>query len=129
MGESRLIENSNQNRNPEASVRLQTYLGSWLENSKSFQIRRELAWNSQKTMADMEIPNKITRCVKIEIFKATGESVLLFYKCCPLLQRHHFDNDRETLKILRRRRLQKTPQMCSEYYMTRPYKEINTSLK
>ena len=54
------------------------YLGSWLEDSaKDFKIRRDLAWLAHRKLWRVWKSKNITREVKINLFKATVESVLL----------------------------------------------------
>ena len=55
------------------------YLGSWLLSSrKDFTIRRDLAWKAHKKLFRIWKSKTITRNVKINIFRATVESVLLY---------------------------------------------------
>jgi len=55
------------------------YLGSWILNSKKdFLIRKELAWKAARSLFRVWKSNTITRAVKIELFLATVESVLLY---------------------------------------------------
>ena len=55
------------------------YLGSWLENSvKDFKTRRDLAWVAHRKLWRIWKSKTITREVKINIFKATIESILLY---------------------------------------------------
>ena len=55
------------------------YLGSWLKDShKDFKIRRDLAWKAHKKLFRIWKSKTITREVKINIFRATVESVLLY---------------------------------------------------
>ena len=55
------------------------YLGSWLEDSvKDFKIRRDLAWLAHRKLWRVWKSKTITREVKINVFKATVESVLLY---------------------------------------------------
>ena len=55
------------------------YLGSWLEDSvKDFKIRRDLAWLAHRKLWRIWKSKTITRDTKINIFKATVESVLLY---------------------------------------------------
>jgi hypothetical protein len=55
------------------------YLGSWLENStKDFQIRRDLAWTAHRRLWRIWKSETITRETKLNIFKATIESILLY---------------------------------------------------
>ena len=54
------------------------YLGSWLENSvKDFKIR-SLAWMAHRKLWRIWKSKTITREIKINVFKATVESVLLY---------------------------------------------------
>ena len=54
------------------------YLGCWLENSeKDFRIRRDLAWLAHRKLWRIWKSATVTREIKINIFKATVESVLL----------------------------------------------------
>ena len=55
------------------------YLGSWLLNSTTdFKIRRDLAWTAIKKLFRVWRSNFISREVKISLFLATIESVLLY---------------------------------------------------
>ena len=55
------------------------YLGSWLEDSvKDFKIRRDLAWLANRKLWRIWKSKTITREIKVNIFKATIESVLLY---------------------------------------------------
>ena len=55
------------------------YLGSWLLSSrKDFIVRRELAWKAHKKLYRIWKSKTITRNVKINIFRATVESILLY---------------------------------------------------
>jgi hypothetical protein len=55
------------------------YLGNWILNSKKdFLIRKELAWKVARSLFRVWKSNTITRSVKIELFRATVESVLLY---------------------------------------------------
>ena len=55
------------------------YLGSWLLSSrKDFIVRRELAWKAHKKLYRIWKSKTITRNVKISIFRATVESILLY---------------------------------------------------
>ena len=54
------------------------YLGSWMESSeKDFEIRKALAWSACHKMKKIW-KSKLSRKMKIRIFKATVESVLLY---------------------------------------------------
>jgi hypothetical protein len=55
------------------------YLGSWLLNSKAdFKIRKDLAWTAIKKMYRVWKSDHIDRKVKINLFLATIESILLY---------------------------------------------------
>ena len=55
------------------------YLGSWISNStKDFQIRRDLAWTAHRRLWRIWKSETILRETKINIFKATIESILLY---------------------------------------------------
>ena len=54
------------------------YLGSWMESSeKDFEVRKALAWSACHKMKNIW-KSKLSRKIKIRIFKATVESVLLY---------------------------------------------------
>ena len=55
------------------------YLGSWLLNcSKDFEVRRALAWNACIRLVKIWKSNSVSREVKLNLFRACVESVLLY---------------------------------------------------
>ena len=55
------------------------YLGSWLLNSdKDFRVRKEFAWKAAKSLYRTWKSKTISRKVKVNLFHATIESVLLY---------------------------------------------------
>ena len=55
------------------------YLGSWLLNcNKDFEVRRALAWNACTRLGKIWKSRSISRDVKLNLFRACVESVLLY---------------------------------------------------
>ena len=55
------------------------YLGSWLLNcNKDFDVRRALAWNACIRLVKIWKSNSVSREVKLNLFRACVESVLLY---------------------------------------------------